>query len=203
MEYVRISEILSRLQDFRHIDPEVLQNKCNIGTDVHSAIEAHANFDFAAGKDLECRRLAYFDSYHLWYQKVKPVYKITERRFYDNELMITGQLDAVAVIDNQLCLIDFKTGANESMTRDGTSAWRLQAHFYRHLLFNNGIMVGPEMRWVQLRTKRIKDPYFGSDMVIGAIPKVFTYQFDPEVMSRCYDEVHKYWEERAGAISVD
>jgi hypothetical protein len=203
MEPVRVSTILSRLQDFGHIDPDVLKNKCEIGTDVHTAIKAHVDKDYFPMD--EDRRICYFESYKLWANKALPMYEIMETRFKCPELNLSGQIDAVLFesVAFGLKLIDFKTSAKESFSRDGMSIWKMQAHMYGYLLKQNGITVNSRMEWIQLRTKRVKHEFLGYDMIVGAPPKIFVYEYDPIVMERCIDEVHKYWDERNNAKCFD
>lgn len=205
MQYVRVSEILSRLQDFGNVPPAILQNKAEIGTDVHTLINCHANSEFIP-VEVEKRRLAYFHSYHLWAEEFKPIYKITEQRFNSDILMVTGQMDAIVTYhghDDELYLLDFKTSNKESFTRDGVSAWELQAHFYAQILIENDIQISEKMYWIRLRAEKVQNEITGEWEYIGLRPHVHTYKFDQVVLDRCFEEAHRYWEERSNAVCVD
>src|SRR5208337_2431227 len=107
MKYVRVSQILARLKDYSHIDPVKLKNKCEIGEDVHKAIDANAKRDWYPLE--EDRRLAYYHSYALWYKKTAPGFLLNETRYYDDFLRITGQIDAICWIPPiGHMLVDFK-----------------------------------------------------------------------------------------------
>jgi hypothetical protein len=188
-EPVRVSTILARLQDFGDIPKDILQNKANIGTDVHAAISAQANREWFPLE--EERRIAYFESYGQWHAMANPAYYMTDKRCYDYNLGITGAVDAVVQLkpNGPMHLIDFKTSAKESLSRDGLSIWNMQAHLYFHLLKVNGIPVTTEFHWIQLRTKMSIDGYLGTN------PKTFVYKYEHAIMERCLEEVHKYWEE--------
>ncbi len=189
MREVTVTQVLRRLYDLPKIDPDIIKNKGEIGKDVHSAIEAHIKGEWFPLE--EDRRIAYFDSYGQWMPKADMQYKITEKRYYDNDLFLSGQVDAVVTHCNcpALFLLDFKTSANESFTRDGMSAWNMQGHLYLHLLRKNGIDVSDEIIFLQLKTKKTLDGY------VGVKPKEYLYTYDQAIMNRCLEEVHKYWEE--------
>lgn len=188
MREVTVTQVLGRLQDFGNIDPKVIQNKGLIGKDVHSAIEAHITGGWFPLE--EDRRIAYFDSYSKWPIGQHIEYKITEKRYYDNDLNLSGQVDAVIqTAMNRKILLDFKTSAKESFSRCGMSIWNMQGHLYMHLLRKNGIETADHFIFLQLRTKKTDDGY------VGLTPKEYMYQYDQAVMDRCLEEVHKYWEE--------
>jgi len=185
---VRVTTVLSRLQSFGNIDPEVLKNKAQIGTDVHSAIEASTRGDWFPLE--EERRIAYFGSYGMWSGTKTYNYVHTELELTDPDLCLIGHVDAVIEDDMKVAyLLDFKTSAKESVTPEGLNIWNMQAHMYYHLLKVNGIHVKPEFMFLQLKTNKKNDDY------LPAKPKLYTYAYDQAVMDRCLEEVHKYWYE--------
>ena len=194
MREVTVTQVLKRLQDYGHIDPKVLENKGLIGKDVHSAIEASITgnwFPLA-----EERRVAYFDSYAKWSGIKDYEYKITEKRYYDRDLFLSGQVDAVVseLETDTLMLLDFKTSAKEPLAKDGMSIWSMQGHLYHHLLKKNGIDIGNRIIFLQLTAKKTIDGY------IGTKPKEYYYDYDQVVMDRCLELVHQYWEEFDSAV---
>lgn len=193
--YIRVSEILSRLQNFSVIDPIMLENKAKIGTDVHKAIIEDAVGDFPV---LETQRAsAYFASYLLWKNKAKPEYCVQVPRLYDNELMITGEIDALVRVPNgRPYIADWKCSANAN-----EEIWNMQAHFYWYLLKQNNIEVSDKMVWVNLRHRKWYED--NHERYSPMAPKVYEFHFDENILSRCFDEANKAWEEKKNSIVVD
>jgi len=205
--YLRISEILGRLRDRTGIHEAVLRDKCNIGTEVHHnihldvmqlpvgfkmfpvrhAIDGNVMLNTLGHERYEKRGKGYFESWKLWDEKTKPGYELMEKRYYCDELLITGQIDATITepVKDGKRLLDFKCSysADEEI-------WEMQAHFYYYLLKQNGVEVEPEMTFMQLK----KD---------GKKPKLYHFKFDENVLSRCICEAQLTWEEKKNAKSVD
>lgn len=194
MNHIRVSEILAQFRDFSNINPQVLNTKCNIGTEVHHNIhmhtkglflvwDMHPHHDFVTSEVNQWseRGQGYFDSYLKYEAKYKPKYDLMEKRFYDDNLMLTGQLDALMITDGLPTIVDFKCSYNVD-----EEIWGMQAHYYKHLLEHNGIMVGDKMLWLQLK----KD---------GKMPKIVEINYDANVMSRCIQEAILYWEKKHDA----
>lgn len=196
--YTRISDILSRLKDRSEINQMVLKDKADIGTEVHSNIHMDwigvpASFAmFAVRRPFdghmireELRGEGYFNSYLTWKDGRDLPYKIMEERFYDDELMITGQVDALIQTESGLQLIDFKCSYAPEL-----EIWPMQAHFYYYLLMRNGIDVVPNFVFMQLK----KD---------GSKPRLFEFQLDKNILSRCIEEAIRYQEEKSFALMLD
>jgi hypothetical protein len=196
MRYLRVTEILSRLQSFKHIDKEVLEAKADIGTNVHEAI----NNDLTGNPQIELsnREQAYFDSYKML---KKPECFSTENRYYDDALIITGQIDVVARFNEGLCLIDWKTSAKANH-----EIWKMQAHFYWYLLKQNGVDISDVMYFVNLRHRKVFiDGDLGEKITYyePIIPTIHCYMFENEVLEKCIEEAHKSWSEIESARCVD
>ncbi len=196
--YTRISDILGRLKDRSGINQLVLKDKANIGTEVHHNIhmdylDIPAHFEMHSvrrpfdGQFIreEARGEGYFNSYLTWKEGKDPVYSIMEKRFYDDELMITGQVDALLVTESGLRLIDFKCSYSPD-----NEIWPMQAHFYYYLLKQNGIDVEPVFSFMQLK----KD---------GKKPTIYDYTLDQNILSRCIEEAIRYQEEKNLALMLD
>ncbi len=171
--YARVSEVLSCFSDFSHIDPEVLQNKANIGTKVHKAIEDDIGDVFPT---LDARTIGYFESYKAWKQETSPKFDKSEQRFYCHEKMITGQIDSLVHYGWSFqvpVMVDFKTSVQESKV-----VWPMQAHLYAYLLAVNGISVQPRYLFIKLNK-------------FGKLPEVFEYFWDPNIHAKCMDEFWK------------
>jgi hypothetical protein len=201
MKYIRVSEILARLQDFSHVDVDVLTAKQKLGCQVHHAITEDAQGMFPL---LETPRAAsYFSSYLLWKRDVKPLYKMQETRLYDDELRITGQIDALIGMGNGSCrLVDWKCSANIS-----EEIWMMQAHFYWYLLRQNKIDVSTNFEWVNLRSKKVIEGYDEEGAPIITYhplkPRCLKFDFQQNILSRCLDEAIKAWEEKKTEELVD
>lgn len=198
-QYLRVSEILSRLQDFSTIDPAILDNKKKIGTNVHKAIldDSEGSFPLLESE----REAAYFGSYMMWKKKEHPKFKIQVPRLYCHELMITGEIDGLIEGQNKPILVDWKCSANAH-----EEIWSMQAHFYWYLLQVNGIEVADRMLWINLRQRKWRDED-GSGQVVDRYahlaPKVCEFQFNENVLSRCIEEANKAWEEKKNSLVVD
>lgn len=122
--YVRVSQVLHPFQDFSQIPPDVLANKARIGTEVHAAIEAFYKKEFFPVRDDAFAYLCAFkNAYDRELKEYEPV--MLERRFYNEEIRLTGRVDLIARKDGVLHLIDFKTTASEHL-----AAWKLQLALY-------------------------------------------------------------------------
>src|SRR5574338_1223303 len=141
--YVRISDILARLQSFTHIDHDVLAAKAEIGTRVHDAINKDSQDIFNDDIEKGSREQAYFSSYLLWKARENPQYLMMETRLFDDNLMITGQMDALIAGKDGPILIDYKTSAKPNL-----EIWNMQAHFYWYLMNANNIKIGNTMKWI-------------------------------------------------------
>lgn len=196
--YTRISDILGRLRDRSGINQLVLKDKADIGTEVHHNIHmdylgvpavfgmhsVRRPFDGQFIRE-ECRGEGYFNSYLKWLGDREISYELMEERFYCNDLMITGQIDALMITDNGLQLIDFKC----SYAPDH-EIWSMQAHYYYYLLKTNGIDVRPGFLFMQLK----KD---------GKNPTIHEYLLDKNILSRCVEEAIRYQEEKSLALMLD
>lgn len=207
--YIRVSEILGRLRDRSNIHPNVLQEKGQIGDEVHNNIYLDANGGFPHYKKWpvrhaldgnilfsqdgterwEERGLGYFRSYCMWEKEKKPKYELMEKRFNDPEMMITGRIDALLSSVGSPILLDFKCSYNPDH-----EIWKMQAHFYWYLLKQNGFEILP--RFIFLQLKPLKD---GKTQR----PVEHWYDFDQQVLERCMFEAEKCWEEKKAAQILD
>lgn len=176
-EYARVSQIISRYSDFSHIDPEVLNRKAQMGTEVHEAINDDINMKFPVVSS-SCQ--GYLDSYLEWKNRTEPVFLKSESRYFDDKMMITGCIDALAVFQgsSEPVLVDFKTSAQESR-----EVWPMQAHLYDYLLRCNGI--DPDTRFLFVKLDKW-----------GKLPMVFEYKYDKNIMAKCMEAIDLYWKDR-------
>lgn len=206
MQYVRVTEILSRLRDFSLINPLVFEEKGKIGTEVHTNIGQHVIKAFTVfdtyplrnphtGKILlnpdftqkwKKRGKGYFESFLKWYELEQPEISHMENEYKDDNLMIVGHIDGLMRTkkENFNTLIDFKCSYKSDM-----EMWGMQSHFYKHLLELNGISVADKLLWIQLD----KD---------GHMPKLIYIPYSQETMQKCFHEVNKYWNEKKDAKEI-
>lgn len=177
--YARVSDVIRKLKDFSHIDPEVLENKGRIGTKVHDGISDDFDGEFPI---LQADEVGYMESFLKWRDSFKPVCHMKENRFYCHKHKITGQIDALLSFPPDYTvqyLVDFKTSANEDKL-----TWPLQAHLYAYLLRENGIdNISPTYIFLKLDKK-------------GDMPKACRYTYSKETLNFCMNLIKEYWAEK-------
>lgn len=175
-QYARVSEILRPFNNFGHIDQEVLENKARIGVSAHEAICHDISEEFPCPSK---PALGYFNSYLEWKKHLNPIFLKSEERFFDDEMMISGQIDALIKFspkDTVPTLVDFKTSVQESKI-----VWPMQAHLYAYLLHKNNIPIQPRFLFVKLNK-------------YGDLAEGFSYLFDPNIHARCMNAIEDFWE---------
>lgn len=122
-DYHRVTEILRPFSGIDSIPIDVLMRAADRGTQVHLIVDAiiEGLGSPAIPEELE----GYIDSFNAWNEGKKYIAK--PERFFDDDLMITGECDAVIEEDGLNVLIDFKTPAKES------HSWCLQGNAYAML----------------------------------------------------------------------
>lgn len=131
--YARVTEILYPFSGLGSIDKDVLKNAADRGTRVHKACEnIMQGLDWEHDPEVQ----GYVDSFHQWW-KGGMCHQIIaiEKRFYDIELMITGQVDLILSGENSPYILDIKTPANPSKT------WPIQGAAYAYMARKSGIPV--------------------------------------------------------------
>lgn len=194
--HVRVSEILAQFKDFSSIDPRVLNAKANIGTEVHHNIHMHTKgglpvfdsfptFDYHTSEitGWDDRGEGYFRSYLKYEADLQPEYLCMEKRFYCDDLMITGQIDGIKMpkTGELPVIMDFKCSYSVDL-----EMWSMQAHYYKYLAEKNDMKTADYFIFLQLK----KD---------GTGPKIVKIKFDEEVMQRCIDEAILFWERKNDA----
>lgn len=145
----RVSEVLEFYKDYSNIPPAILEEKRNIGTNVHSCINGFYN-DIPLYP--EGREVGYYNSFLFWQNNHNKHPSHTEERYYGKGAYdsLTGQIDAVMPLKSSLgtVLVDFKTSSKpDSLT------WSLQAFYYHRLLMDNQIATDPFVLFLQLEPK--------------------------------------------------
>lgn len=175
-EYARVSDVLKPFSDFSHIDEAVLARKCMIGTLVHEAIAQDIQGNFPI---LDEDGWGYFKSYMKWAEHMECDFVQSEKRYFDDEYMLTGQIDALISYgkEDTPVLVDFKTSASEG------KVWTMQAHLYSYLLIKNDVHHQSRFLFVKLDKK-------------GALPTVFEYKFNKNTAVKSLQAIHMYWKVR-------
>jgi hypothetical protein len=176
--YARISQIASQDFDFSTIPRDILERKMKIGTEVHDCI------DKGEAPDKDSAAWGYYCSYVRWREMIDLELKRQEERFFDDELLITGQIDGTFVIPSLSSLerlVDFKTSASPS------PSWVAQAFLYQLLLRNNGVKLSDTTIFLQLR----KD---------GRPPKIHTFPYREEDKEFHISLIDKYWQKHKSLV---
>lgn len=141
--YRHVTDIIDIFQKFS-IPKKKLEELAERGTKVHKAITAHLNDKFYMVDD---ETATYFDAYLKFKQENKFSLFGTEKRFFCDKLMITGEVDALMLFEGfeRPMIVDFKTSRLEN-----APIWILQGAFYYYLLRTNGIEVEKKYRFIQL-----------------------------------------------------
>jgi hypothetical protein len=171
--YARVSEIIKPFVDFSGIDEGVLSRKAELGTRVHEAIQQEINGEL---NYLPRQEEGYLVSWKRWRDAVNPEFVQTEQRYFDDQRMITGCVDAIMRLPSTdlPVIADWKTSANES-----PNSWPLQGHLYFYLACGEHQL---QKRFLFVKLDRN-----------GNLPQVFSYKYDPARMSQCMSAIEVFW----------
>jgi hypothetical protein len=180
--YTRVSDILKPWTNFDNIPPEILERKRKIGEEVHEAIHM---FNCCIPVTYEGEGISYFESALNWMQKFKVMIDVdhSETRLYDDELMITGKIDALVKFphEDEMVMVDWKTSA--SANKKTKLLWQLQGTLYHYLLMKNDYPnLSDRFLFIQL----------DSD---SGLPKIheFTYSSDVMNVAASLIAAHRYF----------
>lgn len=174
--YVRVSTIAKRFNDYGYTPDDKIQNKSRIGTNVHQAIDCYLKKDVPILTNDD--EIGYFNSFLIWRKEVAIDIVCREKRYFDDQLMITGKVDGVAMIPGEKTpiLIDYKCAAKEM------ESWRIQTHLYYHLVTKAGMRLDKRVLVIQLSEK-------------GNAPLAFSYAITDNNLAKCYREIDRYHKE--------
>ena len=183
-KWIRVSHILAMIPSqgsdgkwgypMYNIPPKTLQDKADLGTSVHKAINAHVKEEFIPITDKE---EGYFNSYLKWEAAMNIVPVETEKRLYDQHMNLTGCIDMLVgfkPFSDGLHIVDFKCTVSAD-----SSKWPIQAALYNLLLDLHGIKVDNTALFVQL------DPN-------GDMPKIHKYEVDKKLISTAISWYNAY-----------
>ena len=148
-EILRVTQVLSMFSNMWKIPEEVLARKGRLGTELHGAMFDYLFNGGGAGIDsmtISAEAKGYLTSFHEW-TKDKPFeVKLWEERYTDEDLGLSGQIDAVFQVGLDNFLFDWKTAAKEDPV-----SWRLQGTAYIELLRRSGHTVSDTFYFLKLR----------------------------------------------------
>lgn len=122
--YTRVTNVLYPFSGLEKIDSEIVANAAKRGTKVHKICEGIIQGLGEIGVDEET--WGYVESFKKWWEKGHEVF-LMEKRFWDDELEITGQVDLILKTPEGLAIVDLKTSSKPSKT------WEPQGCAYAYL----------------------------------------------------------------------
>lgn len=137
------------------IPPGILSHAADRGTKVHKICEAIVSGLGEYGVEEETQ--GYVESFKKWWAEGHEVLLI-EKRFWCNELKITGQVDLILKTAEGLAILDIKTSSKPSKT------WKAQGCAYAYLAQKAGYPI-----------KKILFLHLNKD---GKSPKIYEYSPD-------------------------
>lgn len=169
-DYLRVTEVLSMFSDFSMVDPDVMQKAKDRGTEVHRQCD---NVMLEYSWDTDSAYRGYLQSFKLWAKGRTFIPK--PGRFYDDEMMVSGELDGIYETPEGLVLIDIKTSLRESKT------WKLQTSAYSYMAKKHGFDI-----------HRIEVLKLDKE---GKPPKVYLYEENIELFKKAL-ELYRYFNEK-------
>ena len=127
--YLRVTSVLYPFSGLHNIDSDVVAHAAERGTRVHKICESIVMGFGEFGVDDEVK--PYVESFKKWWGAGKQVVMM-EKRFFCDEIDISGQVDLIIREDDKLTIIDLKTSYKPSKT------WAAQASAYYHLATQAG-----------------------------------------------------------------
>lgn len=168
--YLRVTSILYPFSGLDRIDPDVLAHAAERGTKVHKICEGIMKGIGEIGVDSETE--GYVESFKKWFERGIDIVEV-ERRFWDDELCVTGQVDIITKVEEGFAVVDIKTSSKPSKT------WRVQGAAYAYLAKNAGYDI-KKILFLHLN-KQGKEPkiyeYPVDDSFFFAVLAVYKYFF--------------------------
>lgn len=170
-KWIRVSSILAMIPTkdsdgkwgypIQSINQCVLERKAELGSSVHAAIAAHCRDEFIP---ISPKEEGYLESYHKWEKDMKFKPNSIEKRLYHDHLKLTGCIDMIIDLKEDLYITDFKCTVAADPVK-----WKIQAALYHVLATINDIPVEKTALFVQL------DPN-------GDMPKVHRYNINDNLV---------------------
>ena len=122
--YTRVTNVLYPFSGLDKIDADIVAHAAERGTKVHKICEGIMEGLGEIGVEEETK--GYVESFKLWWNRGHEVIMM-EKRFWDDELEITGQVDLILNTPDGLVIVDLKTSSKPSKT------WPAQGAAYAYL----------------------------------------------------------------------
>ena len=167
--YTRVTHVLYPFSGMDKINPEILAHAGDRGTRVHKTCESIMQGFGEMGVDTETA--PYVESFKQWWSSF-PSMKAIEKRFWDDDLELTGQCDMIMEMEDGLAIVDIKTSYKPSKT------WSIQGNAYAYLAKKAGY--------------DIKKIYFLHLSKMGKEAKIYEYPIDETLFLAVY-RVWKYF----------
>lgn len=161
--YTRVTSILYPFSGLHKIDPDILAHAADRGTRVHKTCEAIISGLGEMGCDEETA--GYVESFKEWWLVGHDVVEM-EKRFWCDDLEITGQVDLILQTPEGLTILDLKTSSAPSKT------WPAQGCAYAYLAKKAGYPI-ENITFLHLSKK-------------GKSPKLYSYPVDDEFFLSIY-----------------
>jgi hypothetical protein len=128
-KYTRVTKVLYPFSGLEKIDAGVVERAAERGTRVHKICEAIVSGlgELDVGEEI----WGYVESFKHWWQQGHELVAI-EKRFWDDDLQITGQVDLILKTADGLAIVDLKTSSRPS------KKWQAQGSAYAYLAKKDG-----------------------------------------------------------------
>lgn len=127
--YLRVTHILYQFSGMQNINADVLAHAAERGTKVHKICEGIMAGLGEIGVDEET--WGYVESFKKWWNQSIEIVEM-EKRFWDDEICLTGQVDLIIRTPEGLDIVDLKTSSQPSKT------WPAQGSAYAYLAKKSG-----------------------------------------------------------------
>jgi len=136
MDYPRVTEVLKAFTSYDQVPRDILNRAAAKGTSVHALCAAIAKGEWIPEGMIDEELRGYVRSFKKWADEYVEKFLIIEKRFSDEGLQFSGQLDFV-ILDKagELYLVDLKTSSRPQKT------YPVQMAAYDYLLKNNHVTV--------------------------------------------------------------
>ena len=172
--YLRVTNILYPFSGLDKIDADIVANAAVRGTKVHNICESIAKGYGEFG--VEDETWGYVNSFKKWFE-TNPEILFIEKRFWDDELKITGQIDFICKIDGKIVVVDLKTSSKESKT------WPVQGAAYAYLAKKSNHDVS-KIHFIHLNRN-------------GLQPKIFQYNVDDSLFLHTFRVYNHFYREKS------
>lgn len=136
MDLPRVTEVLRPFTNFQNVSAYTLEKAAARGSSVHAICAGIARGGWIPDTMIHESFVGYVESFQQWMKEQVQKFVIIEKRYSDDNLMYTGQLDFVILgNDDKLYLVDIKTSAKPQKT------YPVQMAAYRQLLEKHNVTV--------------------------------------------------------------